>query len=77
MNEISTWNFYLIGELCFVSNDGDRIGVENYNQKQKYFLADIIHSLISKFKFSLCNILPGRQIVVESLFKSRVLDVFV
>ena len=58
MNEISTWNFYLTGELCFVSAFFNTNRCEELNLKQDNFPAGIIISLISKFKFSYCRILP-------------------
>jgi len=67
MNEISTWNFYLTGELCFVSAFFNANRSEKLNWKQDNFPADIIISLISKFKNSYCRILPKGQGGVESL----------
>ncbi|RKD85012.1 hypothetical protein BC643_4531 [Mangrovibacterium diazotrophicum] len=72
MNEISTWNFYLTGELCFVSAFFITIRNEKLNWKQDNFPADIIISLISKFKFSYCRILPKGSDGVESLFTQLV-----
>lgn len=66
MNEISTWNFYLTGELCFVSAFFNTTR-EELNLEQDNYPADIIISLISNSKNSYCRILPKGLVGVESL----------